>query len=755
MAAHRYHRPVPGAVEQRLVRQGLVYALGLRTVVIGLSSVVYLVLAAVPDRAVAVAVVVAFNAWSLGYAVVLVRGSGVTRRWLPIIDVAAVCAVCLTQSWTVVSDPRGGSTWVLIVVNLVVVTYPWQVGWPLLAGATGAIVTAYFVGATLADPGGWLADPAIGPWTAAQAALSWGLYRFVRRGARAADRAIERAAELRRAAVIAAARRRDEREYLAALHDTAAATLLMIGNGVLARNEPWLAEQARRDLRELQRSEEAAQGEADLVALLRDVAGNAALHVTWQTPDRLPLPAVDAVSLSRGVREALNNVVRHAGTGQAAIRVDHDAEQVTVEIADQGVGFDPAQIGTHRYGVTRSLVQRMIQIGGQARIDSRPGHGTTVTLTCPRAVPDVSDSDQRVIASSFQRGLRWAVVVMSLAILLLLDLPRLLASREAYAVLWPQFVTWSGLVAVTLVVAVATWRDRPLGRWRPPLLVLVFGLSALATWSMRPEYLLGPAHWSEGDAGWQIVLLMMDGRVIVFAAVLAAQYLMTFGQAILAGEAALSVAGAVSASWAVLAFQLSIAMIAAVLRAMATSSAQALGVAERVRTAEAVARHLHADRAGRLSVLSTTAVPLLAGLASGELDPGDESVRRSCAAEAARMRRLIAEDTGTADSLSHELRACIEMAERNGVTVSFAERGTRPELSPPVRRRLIEPAIAALATAHGKARLTVASTGETVTVSVVAACQPPPPMPDGDGVRQSTVVSGGRLWVQAAWQGER
>ncbi|MFY1690765.1 ATP-binding protein [Plantactinospora sp. WMMB782] len=750
-------------MEQRLLRQGLVYALGLRVVVIGLSSAAYLALAPVPDRAVAVTVVAAFNGWSLCYAAVLVRGSGSVRRWLPLADVAAVCAACLTQPWTVTSDPRGGGTWIFVAVNLVVVTYPWQLGWRLLVGATLSVVTAYYVGATLADPGGWLVDPSIGPWTAAEAALSWGLYRFVRRGARAADRTVERAAELRHAAVVAAARRRDEREYLAALHDTAAATLLMVGGGVVARTEPWLAEQARRDLRELRRSEDVLHGEADLVPLLHEVADNTLPHIAWQTPDSLMLPAADAVSLSRGVREALTNVARHAGTDRAEIRVEHDPERVTVQITDRGRGFDPARVGGHRYGVTRSLVERMIRIGGAARIQSRPGQGTTVTLSCPRAAPDLGGNDEEIIAGSFQRGLRWAVVVMSLAILLFLDLPRLLSSREAYTAFWPQLVTWVGLVTVTLAVALATWRDRPLGRWRPALLVLVFALSALATASVRPEYLLGAAHWSEGDAGWQVVLLMMDGRISAFVAVLAAHYLLTFGQAAGAGQAALSVAGAVSATWAVLAYQLAIAMIAAVLRGMATSSAQALRAAERVRTADAVARHLHADRTSRLSGLAATAVPLLAGLASGELDPGDESVRRMCAAEAARMRRLIATDAA-ADSLSHELRACIEQAERNGVAVSFAECGTRPELPPLVCQRLVEPAIAALATARGKARLTVASTRETVTVdsiretvtvSVVAACAAPPSMPDGDGVRQSTTVVGDRLWIQAAWQGER
>ncbi|MDQ0365247.1 sensor histidine kinase [Catenuloplanes indicus] len=744
---------MPGAVEQRLLDQGVTYALGLRIVVIGLSSSVSLALAAMPDRAVAAVMVTAFNVWSLLYALVMVRGGARARQWLPVADVAAVCGICLSMSWTVTPDPRGGATWVLIALNMVVVTYPWQIGGRALAVATAVIITVYYAGATLADPGGWLADPTLGPWTAAEAALSFGLYRFVRRSARTSDRIIARTAGLRRAAEIAAARRSGEREYLAALHDTAAATLLMVGEGVVARPEPWLSAQARRDLAELHRSS-GAHGEADLIPLLRETVRHTALRVRWSVPAAVTLPAADAVSLSRGVREALTNVARHAGTDTAEIRIRDDGALVTAEIVDTGRGFDPARIDADRYGLTRSLIERMTRTGGRARIDSRPGHGTTVTLTCPRPAED-DRGDREVITASFQRGLRWAAISITLAVLTLLDLPRLLAAGAAYTALWPQLLAWSGLVAVTLVVAVATWRDRPPGRWRWALVALVFALSALATATVRPEFRLGAAHWSEGDAGWPIVLLLMGGRVGVLIAVLAAQYLMTFGQAALAGEAALSVAGAISATWAVLSYQLAIAMIAAVLRGMAGSTARAVRAAERVRTSEAVARHLHADRTGRIAALAATAVPLLAGLASAELDPGDPDVRRACAAEAARMRRLIASDDAHPDALAHELRAAVEQAERDGVAVTFAAHGTRPDLPPGVRRRLAAPAIAALATATGRARLTVTSTGDTVTVSVVAACAPPPPAADGDGVRRSVLADGDRLWIQASWQGER
>jgi len=740
------YRPPMGAVERSLLRQGLRYALGVRLLVVALSSSASLLLTEAPRQAVTVAVVVGLNGWNLWYARGMLRGA--PRRWVPA-DVAVMCAVCLTQLWTVRSDPRAGGTWVLIAMVITVVTYPWQLPWPALAAATAVIIAAHYIGTMIADPGGWLVSEAVVAWTAAEAVLSWSLYRFVRRSARTADRTVERGEELRRTAAVAAARRADEREYLAALHDTASVTLLMIGNGVLTRREPWLAEQARRDLREIGRSDAAHHGELDLIELLREVAGHTPLRLSWRTPDSLALPAVDAVSLSRGAREALTNVVRHAGVDHAEISVLRAATGVTVEVADEGVGFEPTQVAPGRYGVTRSLKERMARRGGEARILSSPGRGTTVSLSCPLSESE-SAGDERLIAASFQRGLRWAVVVVSLAILLFLDLPHLLAGREAYTHIGVQYAAWAGLFTTSVVVAVATWRDRPVKRW--PLLALVLVCSVLATATVRPEFRLGPAHWSEGDAGWQVVLIMMDSRVAVFVAVLAAQYLLTFAQAAADGQAALSVAGVVNATWLVLAFQLAIAMIAAMLRGLAVSSARVLRTAEQVRTSEEVARQLHRDRERRYADLAATTVPLLEGLADGRLDPGEASVRQRCAAEATRMRRLLTEDATVPDPLTQELRACIELAERNGIPVSFAEYGARPELPPPARRRLTEPAIAALATARGKVRLTIAGTGDAVTVSIIAECAAPPKLPDGDGVRRSTVLDGDRWWIQAVWR---
>jgi signal transduction histidine kinase len=743
-----------GSAERGLLQKGMRYALGLRIVLVAASSLSSLVLASAPNQAATVAIVLGLNLWNACFAYLLVRDTGRRRPWLVVLDVAVLCGVCLSQIWTVTSDPRGGGTWVLIAVAITLIAYPWQVGGRALAAVTVVIVGVHYLGTWLADPGGWLVSEAVVLWTSAEVLLSWGLYRFVRRSARAADRVVEREEQARRDAAVATARRADEREYLAALHDTASATLLMVGAGVVPGRERWLAEQAARDLREISESDVAPTAEVDLIELVREVAVHTSLQITWHAAESVRLPAVDAVLLSRGVREALTNVVRHAGTDRAEIHVRSDGDAVTVEITDGGKGFDPEQIPDNRYGVTRSLVERMARAGGSAQIISNPGSGTTIRMTCPLRRPEPADDSARTIGTSFQRGLRWGVVVMSLAILLGLDLPRLLSNQVAYRAAWPQFVTWGGLLAVTLVVAAATWRKKPLGRWRWLLLVLVFVLSVLGAVSMRPEYLLGPAHWSEGDAGWQVVLLMMDSPVGLFAVVLLAQYLMVFGIAAVVGQAALTVAGVVNATWAVLTYQLAIAMIATVLRGLAITSAKVARSEEQLRTAEAVAQQLHQDRKQRYAALSDTAVPLLQGLASNELDPAEESVRRSCAVEAARMRRLFAEGTTAADPLLHELRACIETAERLGVPVAFAERGTRPVLAAQIRRRLTEPALAALATARGKARVTVTGTEQAVTVSVLAECALAGEIPDSDGVSISTVRNGDRWWIQATWHQE-
>ena len=98
-------------------------------------------------------------------------------------------------------------------------------------------------------------------------------------------------------------------------------------------------------------------------------------------PVTLPSPVAD--QLAACVGEALRNVERHAGTGEAEVTVTGGAGWAVVEITDRGRGFDPATTPPSRRGIRESITGRMLAAGGRAAIASRPGAGTTVTVSWP------------------------------------------------------------------------------------------------------------------------------------------------------------------------------------------------------------------------------------------------------------------------------------------------------------------------------------------------------------------------------------
>jgi signal transduction histidine kinase len=88
----------------------------------------------------------------------------------------------------------------------------------------------------------------------------------------------------------------------------------------------------------------------------------------------------DAAALVGAVREALNNVHKHAQASQVVVRCETSDSGVRVDVSDDGVGVDLAQIEAG-IGLRHSIIERMAGRGGQAHVSSAPGHGTLVTLT--------------------------------------------------------------------------------------------------------------------------------------------------------------------------------------------------------------------------------------------------------------------------------------------------------------------------------------------------------------------------------------
>ena len=309
-----------------------------------------------------------------------VRRSGLT----PIVvlaDAAIISVIALAQQHLVPAVLiEDSTTWMLplactSVYILQIALRPWL-------GLPGAaiVVIAYGLGS---------GDPADAWLLVVETIVAAGLVAVIRGGARQADAIVAAGLETERQIRAEEARRADEREQHRQLHDTALSTLTMVAAGAFAEPSPALTAQAARDLRVLQGLAGAPAVPGGLAPLTdlrpkleRAAASTDDLAVRLKlVPVTLPSPVAD--QLVACVGEALRNVARHAGTGQAEVTVTGGAGWSVVKIIDRGRGFDPAATPPSRRGIRESITGRMLAAGGRAAIASRPGAGTTVTVSWP------------------------------------------------------------------------------------------------------------------------------------------------------------------------------------------------------------------------------------------------------------------------------------------------------------------------------------------------------------------------------------
>lgn len=86
----------------------------------------------------------------------------------------------------------------------------------------------------------------------------------------------------------------------------------------------------------------------------------------------------------RIVQEALTNVARHAGVSEVTVRLWVDQDTLSVQVEDQGGGFDPqaALTAADTSGLS-GMYERVALLGGQLTVESAPGEGTRVTARLP------------------------------------------------------------------------------------------------------------------------------------------------------------------------------------------------------------------------------------------------------------------------------------------------------------------------------------------------------------------------------------
>ncbi len=234
---------------------------------------------------------------------------------------------------------------------------------------------------------GWTLATIVGIW------LSAGVPQAARRIA-----SIGRAHRAERQASETEAQRRQGARLL---HDTVLATLTLLAHSGVGVAPEALRQQAADDARLLRQLRLGAtptpqsSGEYNLENVEETVLGTTlesvkqrfgrmGLEVSWHGTGQVLLPSdvLDAFLLA--LAECLENVRRHSGVTDAHVTITDDETTVRAMITDAGIGFDIDDVDSARLGFKESVVGRLKEVGGKARLFSSKGSGTTVVLEVPR-----------------------------------------------------------------------------------------------------------------------------------------------------------------------------------------------------------------------------------------------------------------------------------------------------------------------------------------------------------------------------------
>jgi hypothetical protein len=379
-------------------------------------------------------------------------------------------------------------------------------------------------------------------------------------------------------------------------------------------------------------------------------------------------------------------------------------------------------------------------------VPTTPGPATTVPAT---TVP--ATTLPATMSGRYQRAFTLAVIFLVVLWHLAGAGGQLLHNRAAYGSFAFQGAMWLVMALAIAAGTILVLRGTP--GWCPAWAVALTALAAsTAAAAASPAGQMLAVNWAWGSAGWIGVLVLLRRRFAELAAFLAALALATLGVQVGDGLHRADLAGFL----AVLAWSTGAQVaVAAGVKALDGAAGQAAVAArsehaalERAATAETIRAARHA----RWLALQESAVPLVAELAAGTADPGDERVRVRCAVQAARLRRLLAEGDEVPGSLVHELHASADVAERRGVAVDIETAGALPQVPGPARRVITDAAIAILTDARTQARITLATVTAGIAVSFVADTGAAVRMPAaGEGVVIDQQQDDGMLWAEARW----
>ncbi len=351
------------------------------------------------------------------------------------------------------------------------------------------------------------------------------LERHMAEQERSARLTMEQRDQLLRQVSTAAAQ--EERNRLAReLHDSIKQQLFSISVSAAAIRARWAEglQSANEALDDIQRSAQEAQMEmqallqqlrpaaldtAGLIEALRTqsqaVGYRSDAQVSFEIGN-LPLderlPPGTQEMLFRIAQEALANIARHARARNIWLTLHQHADDLLMQIRDNGQGFDPTRI--HEGMGLANMRERVRSIGGNIEIESNGGHGTTLIARVPLIETAIVRQSQeqrerevtlQQLTGRFERTKETGMLVLQVAgILILLGVPFLVVGLSLCAAIYEYIAASRFRTHVVLLAGKDSRQALALRYQAQELLAGIFLLAGLCAWYLPVTVEAWPAQ---------------------------------------------------------------------------------------------------------------------------------------------------------------------------------------------------------------------------------------------------------------------
>lgn len=343
----------------------------------------------------------------------VVLASAIFQKWVKqTMGVFAVVYLLVLVTWPVTAlNPTidAAKPWAWFLCS--VATAYAAIAYPVILAIIYTIVTPAVYGVVRTTPSGGGQSVEIGILDAVYAVILGGvilvIITMLRQAASAVDTAQSAALERYANAVRQHATEVERVQVDAIVHDSVLTTLLSAASARTPEAKALAARMASDAIGHLHAAEAVDPDDNSLVALDRlseriraaAAAFSSPFSITTRGIDTQTVPVHVAEAVYSATVQAMVNSMQHAGGPEVertlTIVGGGPTATVTIQVRDVGNGFDDSLVPSERLGLRVSIRERMAKVGGEARIQSSLGEGTTVLVMWPSSQPVIDELEER------------------------------------------------------------------------------------------------------------------------------------------------------------------------------------------------------------------------------------------------------------------------------------------------------------------------------------------------------------------------